>query len=182
VDPRAAYTHEMARARSQASSPPRPARLTQFYPTKMLVSRLGLVGRRSCTCTPRLTASLTLGSRSISTAPAPTLHPSESGLRPPHLLTLADLSVGQIQSLISSAIAFKRHYKSNAIPLAGRLPGDTKADQVETSPQIAEKTLNHKTVALMFSKRSTRTRVASESAVQLLGGFASRFVIVGSGN
>ncbi|SGY14443.1 BQ5605_C010g06184 [Microbotryum silenes-dioicae] len=140
---------------------------------------------------------LGLGHRRLSTAPAPTLHPSESGLRPPHLLTLADLSVGQIQNLISSAIAFKKHYKKNAIPLAGRIESTSSsssssssgaaASSPSSSPidaygtggnkevehsriSLAEKSLDHKTVALMFSKRSTRTRVASESAVHMLGG------------
>lgn len=124
-----------------------------------------------CSCQPRLiSTSLALSSRSVSTAPAPTLHPSESGIRPPHLLTLADLSVGQIQTLVSSAIAFKKQYKANAVPLAGRLPEDVKKGQGAISSALThEKSLESKTVALMFSKRSTRTRVASESAVQLLG-------------
>lgn len=117
-------------------------------------------------------------SRPLSTGPTPTLHPTESGLRPPHLLTLADLSVGQIQSIISSAIAFKQQYKPNAIPVAGRTP-EALREQVEgaSTELIAEKSLESKTVALMFSKRSTRTRVASESAVQLLGEFPSLGVV-----
>ncbi|SCV69671.1 BQ2448_1065 [Microbotryum intermedium] len=148
-------------------------------------------------------ALLVHGHRCISTAPAPTLHPSESGLRPPHLLTLADLSVGQIQSLISSAIAFKKHYKKNAIPLAGRIeaPSSSSSSSSSSSPSssspidaygtggnkeiepsrisLAEKSLDHKTVALIFSKRSTRTRVASESAVHMLGGHP---MFLGSGD
>lgn len=107
--------------------------------------------------------------RALATAPAPTLHPSESGIKPPHLLTLADLSVTQIQSLISSSLSFKRHYKKNAIPIAGRpKTADTTSDEPE-APSLALKSLDHKTVALIFNKRSTRTRVATESAVHMLG-------------
>lgn len=112
-----------------------------------------------CSCTPRLAApSLSISLRALSTAPAPTLHPTDSGLHPPHLLTLADLSVSQIQTIVSSALAFKKQYQENAVP------GQSKGQQL-----VKEKSLESKTVALMFSKRSTRTRVASETAVQLLG-------------
>lgn len=133
-----------------------------FLPkTTMLSLRFASVARKS-------TGSFSL--RALSTAPAPTLHPSESNLSPPHLLTLADLTVPQIQSLISSAVAFKKHYKSRAIPEAGRIEGAKfeKGDG-QGAKDVGEKTLADKTVALMFSKRSTRTRVASETAVQLLG-------------
>ena len=118
----------------------------------------------------RYTRPLTLCTRSFATAPGPTLHASELDVRPPHLLTLADLSVSQIQSLISSAIAFKRHYKKNAIPLAGKVAEDVHQGEGETSaPLVSLKSLDHKTVALIFNKRSTRTRVATESAVHMLG-------------
>ncbi|KAI5474927.1 ornithine carbamoyltransferase [Pseudohyphozyma bogoriensis] len=101
--------------------------------------------------------------RFVSSGPPPvTLHPSESGILPPHLLTLADLSVPQIQTLIDSAVAFKRHYKANAVPT---LPSKEGVDD-----KWATKSLEDKTVALMFSKRSTRTRVATETSVKLLGG------------
>lgn len=132
----------------------------------MLSLRFASVARKS-------TGSISL--RALSTAPAPTLHPAEAGLNPPHLLTLADLTVPQIQSLISSAVAFKKHYKSRAIPQAGRIEGAKFEKGDSNGPkEVEEKTLADKTVALMFSKRSTRTRVASETAVQLLGQF-SRF-------
>ena len=123
---------------------------------------------------------------SSSTVPLPKL----TGPPPPHLLTLADLPIAKIQTLVSSAIAFKKHYKSNAIPLAGRTldessePGSLGETMVgaplsgmgagmavgeDPVPMLALKSLDHKTVALMFNKRSTRTRVASESAVHMLG-------------
>ncbi|ORX34273.1 Aspartate/ornithine carbamoyltransferase [Kockovaella imperatae] len=69
---------------------------------------------------------------------------------PPSLLTLADLSPGQISRAISHALAIKY--------VATRLhPRDL--------PAVLEK----QTIALIFSKRSTRTRVASETAAHLLG-------------
>lgn len=70
---------------------------------------------------------------------------------PPHLLTLADLSPAQLTSLLQSAITFKHLSKT-------------------VSPTRAEQTLDARTVALLFSKRSTRTRVASETSAKILGG------------
>lgn len=139
---------------------------------------MSLLVRSSRSLSQRLSSPLIL-SRALSTAPAPTLHPSESGLRPPHLLTLADLKVDQIQNLISSAIAFKRHYKAQEIPVAGKSAEGVNPKALEkgdASAKVALKSLDNKTVALMFSKRSTRTRVASETAVHLLGEFLSCFL------
>lgn len=130
----------------------------------MLANKSLKLVQQACTCTARVAY------RSLSTAPAKTLHPSESGLKPPHLLTLADLTVPQIQSLIDSAFAFKKHYKSIAIPEAGRIEGAQFERGDAASCEAAKaKTLTDKTVALMFSKRSTRTRVSSETAISLLG-------------
>lgn len=72
---------------------------------------------------------------------------------PPHLLTLADYSAEEIASLVQAALAFKLVAK-------------------KWGPALLPKTLQDRTVALMFSKRSTRTRVASETSVALLGGHA----------
>lgn len=85
-------------------------------------------------------------SRSMATAAAP----ARTGT-PPHLLTLADLSPAQITHLIQSAMTFKHLCKT-------------------VSPSRAEQTLDARTVALLFSKRSTRTRVASETSAKILGG------------
>ena len=134
------------------------------HASKMLANKSFKLAQQSCTCTARVAY------RSLSTAPAKTLHPSESGLKPPHLLTLADLTVPQIQSLINSAFAFKKHYKSIAIPEAGRIEGAKfERGDAASSEAAKAKTLTDKTVALMFSKRSTRTRVSSETAISLLG-------------
>ncbi|POV96954.1 hypothetical protein PSTT_15327 [Puccinia striiformis] len=81
---------------------------------------------------------------------------------PPHLLTLADLSIFQIQSLVSTAINIKKQVK------------EANTEQInnpsKNRPPILEQKLDGKTIALIFGKRSTRTRVASESATALLGG------------
>lgn len=75
--------------------------------------------------------------------------------KPPHLISMGHLSVKEIESLLRTAIVFKYLYKS------------------ETSrPNDIIASLQRRTVALLFSKRSTRTRVASESATALLGGHA----------
>ncbi|CAG8532132.1 6873_t:CDS:2 [Paraglomus occultum] len=68
----------------------------------------------------------------------------------PHLITLADLSQSQIYNLLRSAIQHKYNAK-----YAGKGSGEP---------------LKGKTLALTFSKRSTRTRVATESATAYLGG------------
>src|SRR3954454_7243995 len=77
----------------------------------------------------------------INVAPAP------PGI--PHYLTQADLSAKEIYNLLTLAIQHKYNVKhlnkSSETPLAG------------------------KTLGIMFSKRSTRTRVATESAVTYLG-------------
>lgn len=82
--------------------------------------------------------------------------------RPPHLMTLADLSVSQIHSLVSHAHRLKRIYTPLLRP-------------VEMQPSRHREpasSLKHKTIALLFSKRSTRTRISAETATDLLGGRA----------
>ncbi|CEL53006.1 ornithine carbamoyltransferase [Rhizoctonia solani AG-1 IB] len=80
----------------------------------------------------------------------------------PHLMSLADLSVGQINRALTHSAALKRASK----PLLGPYTPSTRS-----LPPI-EQTLANKTVALLFSKRSTRTRVAAETSTVLLGGRA----------
>lgn len=70
---------------------------------------------------------------------------------PPHLLTLADLNVEEISQLVRNALAFKLVHK-------------------KFGPQAVHHTLNDRTVGMIFSKRSTRTRVATETSVSALGG------------
>ncbi|KAH7334042.1 ornithine carbamoyltransferase [Rhizoctonia solani] len=80
----------------------------------------------------------------------------------PHLMTLADLSVGQINRVLAHSAALKRVSK----PLLDPYTVSTR------SLPAVEQTLANKTVALLFSKRSTRTRVAAETSAVLLGGRA----------
>lgn len=87
-------------------------------------------------------------------------------MKPPHLMTLADLSVPQIQSVLTHALRLKNissKYLMHAKPqnLNQKL-------QREAPPQ----SLSHASIALLFSKRSTRTRVSAETAAVLLGGRA----------
>ncbi|KAH8082278.1 putative ornithine carbamoyltransferase [Filobasidium floriforme] len=73
--------------------------------------------------------------------------------KPMSLMTLADLSTTQIATLIKLSLAYKTIatvYRTGGI--ISRLPKES--------------------VALIFNKRSTRTRVASETAITALGGSA----------
>ncbi|KAI0999817.1 Ornithine carbamoyltransferase [Podosphaera aphanis] len=72
--------------------------------------------------------------------------------RPRHLLSIADLTTAELSKLINNAATNKQAIKSGTIPpnLRGSLAGQT--------------------VAMMFAKRSTRTRVSTEAAVTTLGG------------
>jgi ornithine carbamoyltransferase len=63
-----------------------------------------------------------------------------------HFLTLMDLEKAEIHAIIQRAIALKN------------------------SPALHEDTLKHKTLAMIFDKASTRTRVAFEVAMTQLGG------------
>ena len=69
--------------------------------------------------------------------------------KPNHFITTADYTADQLFDLVYRAVQFKV--------------------QAKTCPKTAERPLAGKTVALIFSKRSTRTRVATETAVNYLG-------------
>ncbi|RKP34495.1 ornithine carbamoyltransferase [Dimargaris cristalligena] len=71
---------------------------------------------------------------------------------PPHFITLRDLTGPQIGSLVQSALQFKHMCK------------------VEGKTAHPDLPLKGQTLAIMFSKRSTRTRVATETAMAYLGG------------
>jgi ornithine carbamoyltransferase len=80
--------------------------------------------------------------------------PKTSPFAPRHLLSIADLSVAELTTLVRNASSHKQAIKSGSVPknLLGALSG--------------------KTVAMMFNKRSTRTRVSTEAAVATMGGHA----------
>ncbi|KAI1813650.1 putative ornithine carbamoyl transferase [Poronia punctata] len=69
-----------------------------------------------------------------------------------HLMTIGDLSTAEFSKLVLNAASHKKAIKSGRIPAA-----------------IKDKLLGQ-TVAMMFSKRSTRTRVSTEAAVATMGG------------
>ncbi|KAF2405219.1 ornithine carbamoyltransferase [Trichodelitschia bisporula] len=75
-----------------------------------------------------------------------------SPFAPRHLLSIADLSPAELTTLVRNAALHKSAIKSGLVPrsLQGALAG--------------------KTVAMSFSKRSTRTRISTEGAVVAMGG------------
>ena len=66
--------------------------------------------------------------------------------------SIDDLTAGELSTLVRQAARAKHAIKAGNIP------------------QGLQGTLTGKTVALMFSKRSTRTRVSTEAAVVAMGG------------
>ncbi|OAX82324.1 ornithine carbamoyltransferase, mitochondrial [Emergomyces africanus] len=71
---------------------------------------------------------------------------------PRHLLSIADLTPLEFTTLVRNASAHKQAMKSGSIP------------------ESLRGSLSRKTVAMVFSKRSTRTRVSTEAAVVSMGG------------
>jgi len=76
----------------------------------------------------------------------------KSPLAPRHFLSIDDLTSSEFVKLVDQARKAKRAIKA----------GQTLSSQKDA--------LGGKTVAMMFSKRSTRTRVSTEAAVVHLGG------------
>ena len=75
-------------------------------------------------------------------------------LGPRHLLSIGDLAPTEFTTLVRNAVSHKQAANSKTIPTS------------------VSRALAGQTVAMMFSKRSTRTRVSTEAAVTLLGGHA----------
>lgn len=69
-----------------------------------------------------------------------------------HFLSIKDITPDELAALVRRAAAHKKAVKSGNIP-------------TELSTALAGRT-----VAMMFNKRSTRTRVSTEAAVALMGG------------
>ncbi|KAK2625034.1 hypothetical protein QTJ16_005403 [Diplocarpon rosae] len=89
--------------------------------------------------------------RSYSLAASPSTTQA-SPCSPRHFLSIADLTPAELTVLVRNASCSKTAIKSGSIP---------------TNIQSA---LSGKTVALMFNKRSTRTRVSTEAAITMMGG------------
>jgi ornithine carbamoyltransferase len=106
-----------------------------------------------------------------------------------HLLTLKDLSVNQILHLIRRSLEFKRAIRFDRFNVTGNKEEVTpffaqhqqqqqKQPTTTSSPSssslstytIPSDLLAGKTLALLFSKRSTRTRVSAESGWARMGG------------
>ncbi|KAK4154134.1 mitochondrial ornithine carbamoyltransferase [Chaetomidium leptoderma] len=82
---------------------------------------------------------------------------SSAASGPRHLLSISDLSPAEFTKLVLNASSHKTAVK--AAFGAGEQP-----------PKSLHGALTGKTVAMMFNKRSTRTRVSTEAAVQLMSG------------
>ncbi|KAK4895168.1 ornithine carbamoyltransferase [Elasticomyces elasticus] len=78
--------------------------------------------------------------------------PATSPFAPRHFLSIADLSPTELTTLVKTAASHKQATKSGHPP-----------------PSI-QNSLIGKTIALLFTKRSTRTRVSTESAVAMMSG------------
>lgn len=78
--------------------------------------------------------------------------PLSTAKPPRHFTSINDLSADEFAKLVLNASAYKAAVKS----------GNT--------PRSLKDSLAGKTVAMMFNKRSTRTRVSTEAAVTLMGG------------
>jgi ornithine carbamoyltransferase len=81
----------------------------------------------------------------------------------PHLMTLADLSVPQISRILRHS----HHLKQISLPLLA-----PKLLQDNARLPVPFQSLENKSIALLFSKRSTRTRLSAETSAHLLGGRA----------
>lgn len=77
-------------------------------------------------------------------------------------MTLADLSVPQINRILQHSLRCKRRSRTWLTP--------QKTGKKKDKMRLPSQSLFGKSIALLFSKRSTRTRLAAETSVEILGG------------
>ncbi|EME38560.1 hypothetical protein DOTSEDRAFT_57609 [Dothistroma septosporum NZE10] len=90
--------------------------------------------------------------RCYSVSPSTSSTPATSPFSPRHFLSVSDLSPKELTTLVRNAASYKSATKSGDLP------------------QHLKNKLAAQTVAIMFTKRSTRTRVSTEGAITMLGG------------
>jgi ornithine carbamoyltransferase len=83
---------------------------------------------------------------------------------PPHLMTLADLTGPQIVRVLKHSHTLKQTSQPWLLPQG--------QDGTARKLRMPSQSLFSKTIALLFSKRSSRTRLSAETATVLLGGRA----------
>lgn len=83
----------------------------------------------------------------------------------PHLMTLGDLSPAQIMGMVKHAHVLKHLSEPWLAPQQRFAEGGKRG-----ALRLPSQSLFNKSVALMFNKRSTRTRLAAETSATLLGG------------
>lgn len=81
----------------------------------------------------------------------------------PHLMTLADLTAPQITRIIAHSLVLKQFSSPWLVP---------QSKKKQPNLRLPSQSLFNKSIALIFSKRSTRTRLSAETASALLGGRA----------
>jgi ornithine carbamoyltransferase len=96
--------------------------------------------------------STTKAARAALTSLSKRTYSSQAAAAPRHLLSISDLTPNEFTNLVRNAASRKQAVKSGQ------------------SSSLISSGLAGRTVAMMFSKRSTRTRVSTEAAVTMLGG------------
>lgn len=91
-----------------------------------------------------------VGGRAFSSTSAPSA--------PRHLMSMGDVTASELTSLVRNAANHKAAVKA--------------AFNANQAPSGLIGSLTGKTIAMMFNKRSTRTRVSTEAAVAMMGGHA----------